>query len=432
MKLRHLTRLTSGAVVMGTAVLTFTLDWPRWWWFLLPTAAAGLALADMRVPNDVEVLSFSRHQEEEGEDPPPEAPYSDTSVVVVPVHSAVEDCPFLFSATIWWRETEGGSTTRHGNPAALATTSILQRVQQMTQAEHPARCAFLERWLEGVLGNPIIDGTGIVTAYATDVRLVLRRGDQEHLDELDGLRKTMGTWESRLQHERSVRTYLGDEVLQSPGSAVVWWMARHEDEIERAVEMISPLTVLSAAANNREIPQEFLGLFKDSEDRSTDEPVSGFDHPEPIDIGIPPDQELRARSAPPSAYVSGLLDEMEFARGSAERAAFGHGIARLSDRSGRAEGAENIREGLRREGPVSAATDGDGWSTAGSVPGPRPGPEPEAGPSRPSSSAEEAPGLCDDTAHRFDSPPLRSGHWQVTSEGVVTETEFPGAFGSEE
>ena len=44
-------------------------------------------------------------------------------------------------------------------------------------------------------------------------------------------------------------------MLTSTGSAVVWWLARHEDEMEKAVDMVGPLAQITAAANDEEVPE---------------------------------------------------------------------------------------------------------------------------------------------------------------------------------
>ncbi|QCW78592.1 hypothetical protein EQG64_18185 [Streptomyces sp. S6] len=283
MSTQHITRLLSAGAVVTALVVGVTLGRPLWMWFLLPALIAGALLIDIRVSRaeGTRPTAPGPDLDESVPEPPAEVPYQETSIVVVPVQSAVEDCPFLFSASVWWRPAGRFGPSAHGNPAALAATSVLQRVESMTLTESPGRCTFLERSLEGVLGTPVLDGSGLVEAFATDIRLVLRPRDREHLEELDGLRKAMGSWESRRQHERNLREYLGEDVLRSPGNAVVWWMARHEDEIERAVDMIAPLTVLSAAANDEEIPEEYRDLFRGRGRPVGGEPMSGFDHPEP-------------------------------------------------------------------------------------------------------------------------------------------------------
>ncbi|MFD7103981.1 hypothetical protein [Streptomyces celluloflavus] len=422
MNTRHITRLVSAALVVAVLTVGAVLDWPIWLWFLLPALGAGALLFDMYVPHSEG--GRARHAAESDDavlEPPAESLYQETSVVVVPLESAVADCPFLFSATVWWRPVDGSTTSTHGNQAALAATSVLRRARRATSAEHPSRCTFLEHEMEGVLGAPVSDDAGLVTAFATEVRLVLRQRDRKHLEELDELRKAVGAWESRRQHERNLREYLGEDVLQSPGSAVVWWMARHDDQIERAVEMIAPLAVLSAAANGEEIPEAYRDLFRARESTTGEEPMGGFEHPEPIDEEAPPvsgSSHAGAERQPPlSDHLSVWLDEMGFAEGSAERAAFLHRLARMSDAAGRPEAAENIRMNMRGEGEGGGHTPADSF---------------EGGAEEPTSTAGGAyspPPYADYPSDGMQ--PSRTRSWQATSEGLVSEADEPTWPGSD-
>ncbi|GAB1327795.1 hypothetical protein [Streptomyces sennicomposti] len=100
-----------------------------------------------------------------------------------------------------------------------------------------------------------------MSALAADVTLILAPADRERLTKLADLRKDEQIWEYERQHERNMRRYLGDDVLKTTGSAVVWWLARHENEIEKAVDMIGPLARISAAANDEEVPELFRHLL---------------------------------------------------------------------------------------------------------------------------------------------------------------------------
>ncbi|MGW2628633.1 hypothetical protein ACWC2K_04780 [Streptomyces chattanoogensis] len=364
---RHVPRLSlAGLVVVVTLVLGAAFGWPVWIWILLPTLLAGVLLLTMLWPGSAVPSVFA----EDGmgaaytaPEPPPEPPYLEYPVNGVPVPSAVADYPFLFSATIRWRHAGGLTTVSHGNPASVAVTSILRRVQETAATEHPNRCGFLQHWLESTLGAPMADESGLVTAYATDVRLTLSLADQQRLDELDALRKSVGTWEGRRQHERNRRSYLGEDVLHTPGSAVVWWLSRHEDEIERAVEMIGPLTCLSAAANDEEVPEAFRHLCTPPGAPVESEPVGGFGHPEPEEgAAVSEEREENLRrswQAAPSEHVSALLDEMGFAQGSDERAVFVDRLARMSEKAGRPDVAQNMRRNLIGDPHPTAPHAGD-------------------------------------------------------------------------
>ncbi|MFE4451885.1 hypothetical protein [Streptomyces sp. NPDC056796] len=413
MSTQHITRLMSGGVVVTVLAVGVAFGRPLWMWFLLPALIAGALLIDMSVSR-AEGTRPGPDLQESVPEPPPEGPFQETSIVVVPVESAVEDCPFLFSASVWWRPAGSFAPSSHGNPAALATTFVLQRVESTTLTENPSRCTFLERSLEGMLGTPVLDGSGLVEAFATDIRLVLRPKDREHLEELDGLRKAMGSWESRRQHERNLREYLGEDVLRSPGNAVVWWLARHDDQIERAVDMIAPLTVLSAAANDEEIPEEYRDLLRSREKPVEGEPMTGFDHPEPGGgQTVPGHGPIRpaAGQEPPADLLAAWLDSEGFTEGSDETRVFLDRLARTSDAAGRPEAAENIRRHMRRagheggrssSGPSETVTENQPPVTPDSWPLPTQGGD-AAG--HPSDAAE----------------PSSTGSWRTASEGVAAE-----------
>ncbi|MFI7239556.1 hypothetical protein [Streptomyces cyaneofuscatus] len=421
MNTQHITRLLSAGLVLAALAVGVALGRPLWLWFLLPALMAGALLIDMRVSRAEGARPTAPDEGESAPEPPPEVPYQETSIVVVPVQSAVEDCPFLFSASVWWRPGGRFAASSHGNPAALAATSVLQRVQSMTLTEDPGRCTFLERSLEGLLGTPALDDSGLVETFATDIRLVLRRKDQEHLDELDGLRKAMGSWESRRQHERNLREYLGEDVLRSPGNAVVWWMARHDDQIERAVDMIAPLTVLSAAANDEEIPEEYQDLFRGRGKPVEGEPMSGFGHPEPGGRQAPPGhgpvRSAAGQEPPVTDSLAAWLDVEGFTDGSDETRVFLDRLARMSDAAGRPEAAENIRRHLRRADHEGGRPPADPFEEAGT----------ENPPSATAPASSPPPPHGGDA---FGHPagatePSSAGSREMTSEGTVSEVGSP-------
>ncbi|MEU5158595.1 hypothetical protein AB0G74_03140 [Streptomyces sp. NPDC020875] len=369
---RSMTRLCLGLLVLALILgIGTALAWPGWIWFLLPTLVAGVFLSTMSLPD-------TPRSSDDGEAGPAsfeelsEPPYAHSFLTDVPLPSAMPGYPFLFSATVSWRTTPDHSPTAHNNPAGLAVSSVLQRAQDAIAAEHPRRGQFLGHWLDGVLGTPVTDGSGLVTSFASGVRVTLRAPDQQRLDEIDDSHKSRDVWESRRQHELDRRSYLGDDVLRTPGSALVWWLARHEDDIERAVEMIAPLSCLSAAANDRELPEAFHHLFLPPEppiDPGTEEPPHG--HGPGPDGGFGPSSPAGG-SGPgggtgPSAYVSALIDEMGFAEDSADRQAFIDRLARMAEASGSPGTAAALRRDLLadRFSPPPPAPSPDGPAEAG-------------------------------------------------------------------
>lgn len=429
MNTQHITRLLSAGLVLAALAVGAALDCPLWLWFLLASLIAAALLIDMRVSRAEGARPTVPDPDESAPEPLAEAPYQETSIVVVPVQSAVEDCPFLFSASVWWRPAGRFALSTHGNPAGLAATSVLQRVQSMTLTEDPGRCTFLEHSLEGLLGTPVLDDSGLVVAFATDVRLVLRPRDQQHLEELDGLRKAMGSWESRRQHERNLREYLGEDVLRSPGNAVVWWMARHDDQIERAVDMIAPLAVLSAAANDEEIPEEYRDLFRRSGKTMEEEPMSGFGHPEPgggqTPAGHGPICSEARQEPPPTDSLAAWLDGEGFTDGSDETRVFLDRLARMSDAAGRPEAAENIRRHMRRDDHEGGRTPADRFAEAGAEDPPPTGPVSSPPPPR----GGEETGHPTDAGDPSSTGSRRTAAESMSSEAGGTTRQFdPGAW----
>lgn len=245
------------------AVLGILLHWSAWLWgFMSMVTASGSLLLVMMV------LSGSRasadpYQSEDPEPPaaPTEKPYLETRVVDAALPSAANGYDFLFSATVRWKPVPGCADRSDGAFPALAVSSVVSRALEVVRHEEPGRASFARYLLEGELGVPLPDRSGQVKALAADVTLTLTPADHERLRKLNDLRKDEEIWEYERQHERNKRRYLGDDVLKSAGSTVVWWLARHEDEIEKAVDMIGPLAQIAAAANDEEVPELFRHLL---------------------------------------------------------------------------------------------------------------------------------------------------------------------------
>ncbi|WP_018544254.1 hypothetical protein [Streptomyces sp. LaPpAH-108] len=245
------------------AVLGHFMHWSAWLWgFLSMVTVSGSLLLVMTVLSGGRA-SARPHEPEDSETPaaPVEPPYQETRVVEAALPSAVDGYDFLFSATVWWRPVPGHPDRSDGAYQALSVSSIVSRALKVVHGEEPGRASFARYLLEGELAVSLPDRSGRVEALASDVTLTLAHADRERLRKLNDLRKDEEIWEYEREHERNKRRYLGDDVLKSAGSAVVWWLARHEDEIEKAVGMIGPLAQISAAANDEEVPELFHHLL---------------------------------------------------------------------------------------------------------------------------------------------------------------------------
>ncbi|MYV72147.1 hypothetical protein GT043_40800 [Streptomyces sp. SID2131] len=248
---------------LAPAVLGNLLHWSAWLWgFMSMVTASGSLLLVMTVLSGGRAPADSY---EPGEPEPPvapaEQPYQETRVIDAALPSATDGYEFLFSATVWWRPVPDHAGRSDSASPALAVSSVVSRALEVVRHEEPGRASFARYLLEGQLGIPLPDPSGRVKAMAADVTLTLAPADRERLRKLNDLRKDEEIWEYERQHERNKRRYLGDDVLKSAGSAVVWWLARHENEIEKAVDMIGPLAQVAAAANDEEVPDLFRHLL---------------------------------------------------------------------------------------------------------------------------------------------------------------------------
>ncbi|MFC0599754.1 hypothetical protein [Streptomyces palmae] len=244
-------------------VLGSLLNWSAWLWgFMCMVTVSGSLLLVITVLSGGRA-SADPYEPQESEPPaaPTEQPYQETRVVDAALASAADGYDFLFSATVWWRPVPDHADRPGSASPALAVSSVVSRALEVVRREQPDRASFARYLLEGELGVPLPDRSGQVKALATDVTLTLAPADRERLRKLNDLRKDEEIWEWERQHERNKRRYLGDDVLRSAGSAVVWWLARHENEIEKAVDMIGPLAQIAAAAKDEEVPELFRHLL---------------------------------------------------------------------------------------------------------------------------------------------------------------------------
>lgn len=238
------------SLVAALILMDLALHWPLW---LLP-AIAALALLTMAYldrdgrrqpgpPTAQAVASLVVAQ-------PPELRAEQVADVLLP--SQDPDYRFLFSATVLWSPAGTGPARQPASLAASAVEAVVRRASEITR-QRAAASASLLRWeLASVVGEMKTDSTGCVRAMAESVQLVLPASDQERLDKLAAVRKDEIVWEHERRYEQSRRRYLSGDVLKDPGSAVVWWLSRNNDQIEKAVRDIGLLVQLYSAVSQIE------------------------------------------------------------------------------------------------------------------------------------------------------------------------------------
>lgn len=198
------------------------------------------------------------------EPPPADGTRSDgtrpdgTRIAGVPLPCAEAGYRMLLSATVHWRPAPNPIGMRHTNPQALALESIRARATEVTAHQAPGDHQAVCYQLSAALGTVLPDVSGQVVAWACDVSLSIPEDDAARLRKISDLRKHEQVWDQERDLERTMRAYLRDEVLDSPGSAVVWWLARHPEQVEDTARLIGPLTRLSAAVHGTPVRDLFV------------------------------------------------------------------------------------------------------------------------------------------------------------------------------
>ncbi|MFJ1747273.1 hypothetical protein ACIOJD_13650 [Streptomyces sp. NPDC088116] len=238
-------------------ILGLTQQWPMWAWptllvFLFAVPAVAFRIATLRrgsIP-----VTF----EEQLTAAPVERREHHVSRIALPSHWA--DYDFLISATVRWYRLDPPDNDPVFNPAGLAVEAVLDRARAITEQREPGRASLVQHELSGALGRMRPDSTGHLQAMAENVTLTLYEHDQERLDKLAGVRKDKAVWEHQRKYEQSKRKYLGEDVLKDTGSAVVWWLAKNDDHVEKTVADLGLLARLTSAANDTDIPERLRDL----------------------------------------------------------------------------------------------------------------------------------------------------------------------------
>lgn len=189
----------------------------------------------------------------------PAKPADGTRMAAVPLPCAEAGYRMLLSATVHWRPAPNPIGIRHTNPEALALESIRLRAGELTAHQAPADHQAVCYQLSAALGTVLPDVSGQVVAWASDVSLSIPDDDAARLRKISDLRKHEQVWDQERALERTMRAYLREEVLDTPGNAVVWWLARHPEQVEDTARLIGPLSQLSAAVHGTPVRELLAG-----------------------------------------------------------------------------------------------------------------------------------------------------------------------------
>lgn len=176
---------------------------------------------------------------------------------------------------------------------------------------------------------------------AENVSLTLLEQDQERLDRLADVRKDKAVWEHQRKYEQSKRQYLSEDVLKDTGSAVVWWLAKNDEQVEKTVADLALLAQLTSAANDTDIPERLQDLVS----RQPDERI------DPEFLEESPATTAQERTA--ADHLSGFFDAMGFTEGDDRRTMLAKQISDIITQQNRYETAEDLR---RRFDPPATFT----------------------------------------------------------------------------
>ncbi|MEU5493893.1 hypothetical protein [Streptomyces griseofuscus] len=326
-------------------ILGLTERWPAWIWATLAALLVVVPAAAMKIAaarrGPVPVVF-----EEQLTAPPVERTDCQVSQVALP--SLWDDYDFVFSATVRWYLVESPGRAPVLNPAGLAAETVLNRARALTEKREPGLASLVQHELGGLLSRMFPDATGQLQAMAENVSLALRPQDQERLDRLAEVRKDKAVWEHQRTYEQSKRQYLGEDVLKNTGSAVVWWLAKNDEHVEKTVADLGLLAQLTSAANDSDIPERLQELLSPSRTDGPDE----FDE---TDGPVSPDAFGGApghRSA--ADHLSDLFDAMGFPEEDPRRAMLAAQFAHIIKEQNRYETAEEV---MRRFAPPEPEDD---------------------------------------------------------------------------
>jgi hypothetical protein len=320
------------AVILALLILIVGLvtRWPLWAWPLSVAALAAYVTASLvRGRRQRPVIPSERQLEPDL----PIAPVERWECVVrdVALPSLSDDYDFLFSATIRWLPGEPPSNSPTVNTGGLAVHAVLERARQITQTSSPHRSSLVRHRLNGELATMLPDVSGRVVAMAENVVLRLEEADRERLEKLATVRKDEAVWEHERKWEQNKRAYLGDDVLRTPGSAVVWWLAKNDERIDKTVSDIGLLAELASAAHDQPVPADFRRF------------VPGLLE-EPVAHAVPEPESVRTAPRTPDEYAELLLNFADLPEEDPRHLLF---LKRVAD-DAEAAGLSDVAQALRR------------------------------------------------------------------------------------
>ncbi|MFE1167044.1 hypothetical protein [Nocardiopsis sp. NPDC058789] len=232
--------LTAALVSLGV-VLYLTIDW--WALVLAPPLLLIGVLA---------LMVNSTKAATPGETVRPPDPFVESGPKNARIKAALapsqdREYPFVLSAMVWWRWV-GEPDHRLRNPEGLARQLVVEQARRVSEGYQPEQHDMALHQVAATLGVASHGFGGAVEVWADDVTLALSEEDQTRLARIAKARKESVLWEVERSVESAKRRYYADDVLATPGSAVVWDLVRGDADVDRTHGLIEVLTRVAEAS----------------------------------------------------------------------------------------------------------------------------------------------------------------------------------------
>ena len=258
----------------------------------------------------------------------------------------------------------------------------------------PDQIDVVQHRLASALGTVQRDMPSGMEVWADQVQLTLPEADRERLRKFSGVRKDTDLWEHERNYESRKRAYFRSEVLESTGSAVIWWLAQKDNDVEDTVRLIGALAQLSAAANNTEVSEPFRHLVPSGRFS-----VASLDGEQRFPNGLSHDGSRQATGFPWTGLPAGQFSDVSLfaSRWGAllstlddfsdeERAHFTRRVAQVLEKIGKPDEAQEIQRHF--DAPVTDKEPVDLPESDGDLPD---RPAPDVQPSRQDKPRRDSP-----------------------------------------
>ncbi|WP_017582049.1 hypothetical protein [Nocardiopsis valliformis] len=173
-----------------------------------------------------------------------------------PLPSQDDEYPFVFSAMVRWKWT-GEPDPRLRNPGEFAKHMVMEQAERVSTGYRPKDHDVARHRVASVLGVAAHGFDGALEAWAEDVTVTLSEEDESRLARIAKARKEGALWEVERSVESAKRRYFADDVLATPGSAIVWDLVRGDADVNRTHDLIEVLTRVAEASKCAD-PAELL------------------------------------------------------------------------------------------------------------------------------------------------------------------------------